>query len=119
VLYFSTHQYPYYPGTGSVQEIGRGAGQGYTVNVPLRTGPGDAEYLKIFQKILKPVALEFKPDIVMLSAGFDIYFKDPLGGCRSPRRASDVSRGFSWTSQMPAAGDGLSSPSRGVITLRA
>ena len=80
VLYFSTHQYPYYPGTGSVQEIGRGEGQGYTVNVPLRTGPGDAEYLKIFQKILKPVALEFKPDIVMLSAGFDIYFQDPLGG---------------------------------------
>ncbi len=82
VVYFSTHQYPYYPGTGSIQEIGRGAGKGYTVNVPLRTGPGDNEYVKIFRTILLPVALEFKPDIVLLSAGFDIYFRDPLGGMK-------------------------------------
>jgi Deacetylases, including yeast histone deacetylase and acetoin utilization protein len=82
VLYFSTHQYPYYPGTGSVQEIGRGEGEGYTINVPLRVGPGDAEYLKIFRRILQPVALEFKPDMIMVSAGFDIYFQDPLGGMK-------------------------------------
>jgi len=62
-----------------VQEIGRGRGKGFTVNVPLRTGPGDNEYVKIFRSILQPVALEFKPDLVMLSAGFDIYFKDPSG----------------------------------------
>jgi acetoin utilization deacetylase AcuC-like enzyme len=80
VVYFSTHQYPYYPGTGSVQETGNGAGKGYTVNVPLQTGPGDNEYVKIFNTILRPLALEFKPDMVLLSAGFDIYFKDPLGG---------------------------------------
>ena len=80
VIYFSTHQYPYYPGTGSVQETGSGAGKGYTVNVPLQTGPGDSEFVKIFNTILRPVALEFKPDMVLLSAGFDIYFKDPLGG---------------------------------------
>ena len=82
ILYFSTHQYPFYPGTGSVQEIGRGAGEGYTINVPLRSGPGDAEYLKIFTRVLRPVALEFKPDIVMLSVGFDIYYNDPLGGMK-------------------------------------
>jgi acetoin utilization deacetylase AcuC-like enzyme len=82
VLYLSTHQYPYYPGTGGFQEIGKGDGKGYTINVPLRTGPGDSEYLKIFRKILQPVALEFKPDMVMLSAGFDIYFQDPLGGMK-------------------------------------
>lgn len=80
VLYFSTHQYPYYPGSGSVNEIGRGQGLGYTINVPLRVGPGDAEFLKIFRTILKPVALDYKPDLVLLSAGFDIYYKDPLGG---------------------------------------
>jgi acetoin utilization deacetylase AcuC-like enzyme len=57
VLYFSTHQFPYYPGTGNFQENGRGAGLGYTVNVPLRPGAGDAQYLDIFQKILQPVAL--------------------------------------------------------------
>jgi len=80
VLYFSTHQYPFYPGSGSVNEIGRGKGLGYTINVPLRVGPGDAEFLKIFRTILEPVALDYKPDFVLLSAGFDIYFKDPLGG---------------------------------------
>jgi acetoin utilization deacetylase AcuC-like enzyme len=82
VLYFSTHQYPYYPGTGGLDEIGRGAGEGYTINVPLRGGAGDASFVKIFRKILEPVALEFKPDLVLLSAGFDIYFQDPLGGMR-------------------------------------
>ncbi len=93
VVYFSTHQYPYYPGTGSVQEIGRGRGKGFTVNVPLRTGPGDNEYVKIFRSILQPVALEFKPDLVMLSAGFDIYFKDPLGGMKvTPRGFACLTR---------------------------
>lgn len=82
VIYFSTHQFPYYPGTGSIQEIGRGKGTGYTINVPLRTGPGDLEFVKIFTDILKPVALEYRPELVLLSAGFDIYFQDPLGGMK-------------------------------------
>jgi acetoin utilization deacetylase AcuC-like enzyme len=93
IIYFSTHQYPYYPGTGSVQEIGRGAGRGYTINVPLRTGPGDNEFVKIFRTILQPVALEFKPDMVLLSAGFDIYYKDPLGGMKvTPRGFACLAR---------------------------
>jgi acetoin utilization deacetylase AcuC-like enzyme len=82
ILYFSTHQYPYYPGTGALQEIGRGPGEGYTINVPLSEGAGDADFVKIFRKILQPVALEFKPELILLSAGFDIYFQDPLGGMR-------------------------------------
>ena len=82
ILYFSTHQYPYYPGTGALQEIGRGPGEGYTINVPLREGAGDADFVKIFRKILQPVALEFKPELILLSAGFDTYFQDPLGGMR-------------------------------------
>jgi acetoin utilization deacetylase AcuC-like enzyme len=82
VLYFSTHQYPYYPGTGSLQEIGRGKGAGYTINVPLSTGMGDADFVKIFRKILVPVANQYRPDFVLLSAGFDTYFQDPLGGMR-------------------------------------
>ena len=80
VLYFSTHQYPYYPGTGFFTETGSGAGKGFTVNVPLKAGPGDAEYFLLFAEILEPIALEFKPDIVFVSAGFDIYSQDPLGG---------------------------------------
>jgi acetoin utilization deacetylase AcuC-like enzyme len=82
ILYFSTHQYPYYPGTGSLQEIGQGEAEGYTINVPLRGGAGDASFVKIFRKILQPVALEFKPELVLLSAGFDTYFQDPLGAMR-------------------------------------
>ncbi|HPD57867.1 MAG TPA: histone deacetylase [Smithellaceae bacterium] len=82
ILYFSTHQYPYYPGTGSLQEIGRGKGAGYTINVPLSTGMGDADFVKIFRKILQPAAMQYKPDFVLLSAGFDTYFQDPLGGMR-------------------------------------
>jgi acetoin utilization deacetylase AcuC-like enzyme len=82
VLYFSTHQYPYYPGTGGMEEIGQGEGEGYTVNVPLRGGAGDSAFIKVFRRILEPVALEFKPELVLLSAGFDIYYQDPLGGMR-------------------------------------
>lgn len=82
ILYFSTHQYPYYPGTGAMQEIGRGPGEGYTINVPLQEGAGDAAFVKIFRKILQPVALEFKPELILLSAGFDTHFQDPLGGMR-------------------------------------
>jgi acetoin utilization deacetylase AcuC-like enzyme len=80
VLYFSTHQFPYYPGTGFVNEVGSGAGRGFTVNVPLSPGPGDAEYMQVFEEILEPIALEYQPDIVFVSAGFDIYYQDPLGG---------------------------------------
>lgn len=82
ILYFSSHQYPYYPGTGSVEEIGRGNGLGYTVNVPLRPGVDDAQYVKIFRRILQPISMKFKPDLILLSAGFDCYFKDPLGGMK-------------------------------------
>ncbi len=80
VLYFSSHQYPYYPGTGHMTETGSGVGKGFTVNVPLGAGPGDGEYMRIFEEILEPIAMEYRPDIVFVSAGFDIYFQDPLGG---------------------------------------
>ena len=82
VLFFSTHQYPHYPGSGGISEIGRGKGMGYTVNVPLTPGTDDAQFVKIFRKILNPVSMKFKPDLVLVSAGFDPYFKDPLGGLK-------------------------------------
>ncbi len=80
ILYFSTHQYPYYPGTGSYDEAGRGPGEGFTVNVPLSRGYGDGEYTAIFESFLNPIALDFKPDMILVSAGFDIHENDPLGG---------------------------------------
>lgn len=80
VLYFSTHQYPYYPGSGWYSEVGREEGKGYTINVPLTYGMGDADYDYIFKQLLVPVADAFHPQMVLVSAGFDIHRDDPLGG---------------------------------------
>ncbi len=82
VLYFSTHQFPFYPGTGAIDEIGGGAGRGYTVNVPLPAGCGDAEYLAAFDRVLLPVARGFAPDLVLVSAGYDAADGDLLGSMR-------------------------------------
>lgn len=79
VLYFSTHQYPYYPGTGHWSETGEGKGEGYNINLPLGGRQGNGDYLYIFEKILRPVALEFRPEFILVSAGYDIYYQDPLG----------------------------------------
>lgn len=78
VLYFSTHQYPHYPGTGRATEQGRGAGQGFTINVPMEAGEGDDEYRAAFHKSLVPAADDFKPEFVIISAGFDAHKDDPL-----------------------------------------
>ena len=80
VLYFSTHQFPFYPGTGSVKSMGAGAGAGYTMNVPLRSGQGDDQYLRIYEDLLVPVAREYQPQFILVSAGFDPHREDPLGG---------------------------------------
>ena len=80
VLFVSTHQFPYYPGTGAVTEAGAGAGTGYTINVPLPAGCADREYLQVFQDIIVPAAEKFRPEWVLVSAGFDPHRRDPLGG---------------------------------------
>ncbi len=82
VLVFNTHQWPHYPGTGAAHEIGRDAGEGYTVNVPLAPGAGDGEYLAVFDEVLTPIAERFAPDLVLVSAGFDAHARDPLGDMR-------------------------------------
>jgi len=82
LLYFSTHQYPFYPGTGRFDEAGSGRGEGATVNVPLPAGCDDQAYLGVFQRILVPVVLAFRPEILLVSAGFDAHRDDPLGGMR-------------------------------------
>jgi acetoin utilization deacetylase AcuC-like enzyme len=79
VLYISTHQYPYYPGTGSLQEIGSGKGRGYNLNVPLPGGQGDQDFARIMNEFVVPVARRYKPDCIMISAGYDTHVLDPLG----------------------------------------
>lgn len=90
ILYFSTHQFPYYPGTGNFDEVGFDQGRGYTINVPMRAGSGDQEFAGVFESILKPVALEFKPELVLVSAGFDCHSDDPLGGMRISNKGFGV-----------------------------
>ncbi|MCP9448058.1 MAG: histone deacetylase, partial [Nitrospira sp.] len=80
VLFFSTHQYPHYPGTGRETERGKGAGEGFTINVPMEAGQGDEEYRAVFRKVLVPAADDFKPEFVVISAGFDAHRDDPLAG---------------------------------------
>lgn len=80
VLYISTHQHPYYPGTGAVEETGVSRGEGYTVNIPLPAGCGDGEYVQVFKDIVVPAAVRFAPEWILVSAGFDPHRRDPLGG---------------------------------------
>jgi acetoin utilization deacetylase AcuC-like enzyme len=78
VLYLSSHQYPYYPGTGGSEEIGVAEGAGYTVNCPLPPGQSDADYGAVFHDLFLPAGEAFRPDIVIVSAGFDAHARDPL-----------------------------------------
>ncbi len=78
VFYFSIHQFPLYPGTGRADEHGRGAGEGYTLNCPLPPGKGDDEYMTVFEKSLRPAVEAFRPDFILISAGFDAHRDDPL-----------------------------------------
>jgi acetoin utilization deacetylase AcuC-like enzyme len=78
VLYISTHQYPHYPGTGAAREIGIDRGLGTVVNIPLPPGVGDAGYAKVIAEIVQPIAQRYQPDLMLVSAGFDAHWSDPL-----------------------------------------
>ena len=78
VLYISTHQYPFYPGTGSIDETGIGDGKETTVNIPLPAGGGDAEYLSVFDQIIIPVSKRFKPQLILVSAGYDLHWAEGI-----------------------------------------
>jgi acetoin utilization deacetylase AcuC-like enzyme len=80
VLFCSVHQWPLYPGTGAASERGAGRGAGYTINVPLAPGANDEAYLQVFDQVFLPAANAFRPQIVLISAGFDAHANDRLGG---------------------------------------
>ncbi len=80
VQYISLHQFPHYPGTGHAETVGTGSGTGFNLNVPMGTGAGDSEYLEAFEKIVIPALDEFKPQFILISAGFDGHGEDPLSG---------------------------------------
>ncbi len=80
VLFISTHQQGIYPGTGALEDAGAGKGAGYTINIPLPGGHGDATYAAIFEQIVWPAALRYQPELILVSAGYDAHWDDPLAG---------------------------------------
>ena len=87
VLYVSTHQSPFYPGTGGAEEVGRGEGEGFTVNLPLEAGAVDEDYQVVFGEVIVPVIRQFEPDLLLVSAGVDAHERDPLAGMRLTSQA--------------------------------
>jgi acetoin utilization deacetylase AcuC-like enzyme len=81
-LFISSHQYPFYPGTGAAGDVGSGPGKGFTVNLPLEAGATDADVEFAYARVALPVLRQFAPDLILVSAGFDAFVDDPLGGCR-------------------------------------
>src|SRR5262249_3292382 len=102
VFYFSIHQYPLYPGTGAAAETGIGAGSGLTLNAPMDAGRGDDAYIRAFEEVLAPRVLEFRPEVILISAGFDAHADDPLAGMRLSEsgyeRLTDIVR--SWAGDL-------------------
>jgi acetoin utilization deacetylase AcuC-like enzyme len=85
VLYVSIHESPLYPGTGPAGDIGSGAGEGFTVNLPVPGGAGDAVWCSLVEHVVVPLGLEYRPAIVLLSAGYDAHTRDPLAACEVTR----------------------------------
>ncbi|MFT7464935.1 MAG: acetoin utilization deacetylase AcuC-like enzyme [Pseudohongiellaceae bacterium] len=80
VLYVSSHRFPFYPGSGAHNEVGAGAGAGYTLNLPMPPGLGDADLLYLYETVVEPVLLSYRPELIIISAGFDTWHNDPIGG---------------------------------------
>ncbi|MDZ7624636.1 MAG: histone deacetylase [Ignavibacteriaceae bacterium] len=78
ILFISTHQYPFYPGTGSIREIGQGDSEGTVVNIPLQAGVGDNGFKMVYETVVIPSLERFKPDLILVSAGYDAHWDDPL-----------------------------------------
>ena len=105
VLFVSSHQYPYYPGTGGAAEVGAGVGAGFTVNLPLEVGAGDADLDEVFRSVAVPVLDAFEPELVLVSAGFDAHAHDPLGGFRmTPEGFANLARLIGGVAERHAGG---------------
>jgi acetoin utilization deacetylase AcuC-like enzyme len=81
VLFASIHQFPFYPGTGPLRDVGSGAGEGFSLNLPVPGGTGEEAFLSLVEHVAAPAARQFDPDLILISAGFDAHAADPVGGC--------------------------------------
>ena len=101
VLFVSIHQFPFWPGTGPLDDVGEGEGEGYSINLPVPGGTGEAAFLSLIEHIVMPVARQYRPDLILISAGYDAHRDDPLGGLML-----DTSSFASMSNRMRALGAG-------------
>lgn len=119
VLYVSTHQFPFYPGTGAASDTGRGRGAGFTLNIPLEAGATDADFRAVFDEAVEPVLRAYEPGLVLVSAGYDADARDPLGGMRvTPAGFAAMSRSL-WRVAADCAGGRLVAVTEGGYDLTA
>jgi acetoin utilization deacetylase AcuC-like enzyme len=110
VLFASIHQYPFWPGTGALGDVGSGAGEGYSFNLPVPAGTGEAAFLSLVEHVVAPAARQFGPDLIMISVGFDAHHDDPLGGL-----ALETGSYGRLARQVRALGDELDAPVGAVL----
>jgi acetoin utilization deacetylase AcuC-like enzyme len=110
VLFVSIHQYPFWPGTGALEDVGSGGAEGYSINLPVPGGTGEATFLSLIEHVVMPVARGYRPDLVLISAGYDAHRDDPLGGLRL-----GTSSFAGMASRLRALGEELGAPVGAVL----
>jgi acetoin utilization deacetylase AcuC-like enzyme len=110
VLFVSIHQWPFWPGTGPLTDVGEGDGEGYSINVPVPAGTGEAAFLSLIEHVVMPVGRQYRPDLILISAGYDAHRHDPLGGL-----ALDTSSFGGMGSRMRALGEEVGAPVCAVL----
>jgi acetoin utilization deacetylase AcuC-like enzyme len=110
LLFVSIHQFPFWPGTGPLDDVGEGDGEGYSINLPVPAGTGEAAFLSLVEHVVVPVGRQYGPDLILISAGYDAHRDDPLGGLRL-----DTSSYGAMASRTRALGDELGAPVGAVL----
>jgi acetoin utilization deacetylase AcuC-like enzyme len=110
VLFVSIHQWPFWPGTGPLEDVGEGEGEGYSINLPVPGGTGESTFLSLLEHVVEPAARGYRPDLILISAGYDAHRDDPLGGLRL-----ETSSFGAMASRVRALGDELGAPVGAVL----
>ena len=110
VLFVSIHQFPFWPGTGPLDDVGSGEGAGFSINLPVPGGTGEAAFLSLVEHVVAPVARQYRPDLILISAGYDAHRDDPLGGLRL-----ETSSFGGLSARMRALGEELDAPVGAVL----
>jgi acetoin utilization deacetylase AcuC-like enzyme len=110
LLFVSIHQFPFWPGTGPLDDVGEGVGEGYSINLPVPAGTGEAAFLSLIEHVVMPVGRQYRPDLILISAGYDAHRHDPLGGL-----ALDTQSFAGMASRMRGLGEELGAPVGAVL----